>query len=72
LTLARRLHPDRVQRHKLAALKIEAEVIGMGGLVENPWTKAFLLSPALTIGGGTSEVQKNILAQRALGLPRDR
>ena len=44
----------------------------MGGLFENPWTKAFLLSPALTIGGGTSEVQKNILAQRALGLPRDR
>jgi len=109
LALARGLHPDRIQRQKLAALKIEAEAIrltawrmlttdplaasmsklaadqwgqrvnelaiellGMGGLVENPWTEAFLFSPALTIGGGTTEVQKNILAQRALGLPRDR
>jgi alkylation response protein AidB-like acyl-CoA dehydrogenase len=109
LSLARPLHPDRLQRQKLAALKIEGEAIrltawrmlstnptaasmsklaadqwgqrvnelaiellGMGGLVENPWTEAFLFSPALTIGGGTTEVQKDILAQRALGLPRDR
>jgi len=109
LSLARGVHPDRLQRQRLAALKIEAEAIrlttwrmlstnplaasmsklaadqwgqrvnelaiellGMGGLVENPWTEAFLFSPALTIGGGTTEVQKNILAQRALGLPRDR
>ena len=109
LTLARGLRPDRLQRQKLAALKIDAEVIrltawrmlsidplaasmsklaadqwgqrvnelamellGMSGLVENPWSEAFLFSPALTIGGGTTEVQKNILARRALGLPRDR
>jgi 3-oxochol-4-en-24-oyl-CoA dehydrogenase len=109
LDLARRVHPDRLQRQKLAALKIDAEAIrlttwrmlstnplaasmsklaadqwgqrvnelamellGIAGLVENPWTEAFLFSPALTIGGGTTEVQKNILAQRALGLPRDR
>jgi 3-oxochol-4-en-24-oyl-CoA dehydrogenase len=109
LALARRVHPDRLQRQRLAALKIDAEAIrlttwrmlstnplaasmsklaadqwgqrvnelalellGMAGLVENPWTEAFLFSPALTIGGGTTEVQKNILAQRALGLPRDR
>jgi alkylation response protein AidB-like acyl-CoA dehydrogenase len=35
------------------------------------WGFAFLFSPALTIGGGTSEVQRNIIAERTLGLPHD-
>jgi alkylation response protein AidB-like acyl-CoA dehydrogenase len=36
-----------------------------------PWVMGFLFSPALTIGGGTAEVQHNIIAERVLGLPRD-
>ncbi len=35
------------------------------------WDFGFLFSPALTIGGGTAEVQRNIIAERTLGLPRD-
>jgi alkylation response protein AidB-like acyl-CoA dehydrogenase len=38
---------------------------------EEVWAKGFLFSPALTIGGGTSEVQRNIVAERVLGLPHD-
>jgi alkylation response protein AidB-like acyl-CoA dehydrogenase len=35
------------------------------------WHYGFLFAPALTVGGGTAEVQRNILAERALGLPHD-
>ena len=35
------------------------------------WHHGFLFSPALTIGGGSGDVQRNILAERVLGLPHD-
>jgi alkylation response protein AidB-like acyl-CoA dehydrogenase len=35
------------------------------------WRYGFLFSAALTIGGGTGEVQRNIVAERVLGLPHD-
>ncbi len=35
------------------------------------WSEGFLFAPALTIGGGTAEVQRNIVAEKVLGLPRD-
>ena len=35
------------------------------------WYDGYLFSQALTIGGGTGEVQRNIVAERVLGLPHD-
>ncbi len=35
------------------------------------WSRQVLFTRALTIGGGTTEIQLNIIAERLLGLPRD-
>ena len=35
------------------------------------WGHGFLFAPALTIGGGTGAVQRNIIGERVLGLPHD-
>ena len=36
------------------------------------WAEFILGQPGLRLGGGTDEIQKNIVAERVLGLPRDR
>ena len=35
-----------------------------------PWARQWLWSQAASIAGGTSEVQRDIIAGRILGLPR--
>jgi alkylation response protein AidB-like acyl-CoA dehydrogenase len=35
------------------------------------WLRGFLANRCLTIAGGTSEVQRNVIAERLLGLPKD-
>jgi 3-oxochol-4-en-24-oyl-CoA dehydrogenase len=45
---------------------------GAGVPLDDPtWSRGFLFSPALTVGGGTAEVQRNIVGEKVLGLPRD-
>ncbi len=44
---------------------------GDGDVDGASWAYGFLYARALTIGGGTSEVQRNIIGERVLGLPKD-
>lgn len=43
---------------------------GGTGPTEGPWAMQYLRSFANTIAGGASEIQRNIIAERVLGLPR--
>lgn len=38
---------------------------------ESRWRNLFLITPGIRVGGGTDEVQKNMAAERVLGLPRE-
>jgi alkylation response protein AidB-like acyl-CoA dehydrogenase len=44
---------------------------GVAGEEGALWHYGLLYSQALTIGGGTSAVQRNVIAERVLGLPRE-
>jgi alkylation response protein AidB-like acyl-CoA dehydrogenase len=65
-------------RHELEGLAVDA--MGEGGLAygNNPylrdhgsWQYSYMYYLGLIIGGGTSQIQKNIIAERGLGLPRE-
>jgi alkylation response protein AidB-like acyl-CoA dehydrogenase len=61
-------HEQRVQELGLDLLGAE------GAATEGEaarWSFGFLANRCLTIAGGTSEVQRNLIAERLLGLPRD-
>jgi alkylation response protein AidB-like acyl-CoA dehydrogenase len=48
--------------------RLEGPAGAVGG---TRWSRAVLFTRALTIGGGTTDIQLNIIGERILGLPRD-
>jgi len=66
-------YADLSQRiHRLAVEIVGPRSIGLDEADEETsyWTDRYLLSFGDSIGGGTSEIQRNIIAERVLGLPR--
>ena len=57
---------------------VAVAVAGMDATAWNPadreggrWADQLLSSQSASIGGGTNEIQRNVIAERVLGLPRD-
>ena len=61
--------------HAQRCAELLLELQGVEGAVAEgpaaPYVQGFLQSRCLTIAGGTTEVQRNVVAERILGLPRD-
>lgn len=64
----------------LAAVELGVELQGRAGILAEGdseavdagwWQDAFLYARAYTIAGGATEVLKNVIAERALGMPRE-
>jgi len=48
------------------------DLLGPAGALYDPvWTGAFLAAPAVRIAGGSDEVQRTIIGDRVLGLPKE-
>lgn len=62
-------HDQRTQELGLTLLGPEGATTTVGAAAQ--WTFGFLANRCLTIAGGTSEIQRNVIAERLLGLPRD-
>lgn len=56
---------------KLARDIVEDDFTDMGG-ARLKWIERFMISLSMSIAGGTSNIQRNIIAERSLGLPRDK
>lgn len=66
--------------HGQRILSLAKDLAGAGGMCSDVgplggevglWHHGYLFAPALTVGGGTGDVQRNIVAERVLGLPHD-
>jgi alkylation response protein AidB-like acyl-CoA dehydrogenase len=46
------------------------DLLGPDGELTSPWLEGYVFSLAGTIYAGTNEIQRNVIAERLLGLPR--
>ena len=66
--------------HGQEIMALAKDLSGAGGMLTDGgplggnvglWHYGYLFAQALTIGGGTGDVQRNILGERVLGLPAE-
>ncbi len=71
-TIIATYNSEMLQRiYRMGADLMGGEMMDFDATGEN-WTYEYYRSTLQTIGGGTSEIRRNIIGERLLGLPRDR
>ena len=61
----------QIARIMTKAADLALRAAGPEGLARHGyWQNQFLFSPAWHIAGGTDQIQKNVAAERVLGMPR--
>lgn len=56
--------------HQMRVAEFAARVLGPRMTLDNQLSRQFSYSPSYLLAGGTSEIMRNILGERVLGLPR--
>ena len=51
--------------------ELALHLLGPHATLTGDWQAAFLGAPAVHIGGGTDEIQRNLIGEQVLGLPRE-
>ena len=57
--------------HQVRVAEFAARVLGPAMTLDNQQSREFCYSPSYLLAGGTSEIMRNILGERVLGLPRE-
>ena len=57
--------------HEIRVGEFASRVLGAEATLDSEWSRQISYGPAYTIMGGTSNIMRNILGERVLGLPRE-
>lgn len=52
--------------------QVAMDIVGPKALLDGVWSHDYLESYSETIAGGTAEIQRNIISERILGMPREK